>query len=464
MEEGIALIIKGMGPLAGTWATMQEAANEMAGRVDDNVADELKGVTEIIGNLNATIAHIGQGLQKLAHERRLNIMAALSSLETAKARLVQGEKDISADESDQLFGEKFAESLAANNKEIASFKKALVNKGKKDGNSSGLYKKRTGTSHLTQRHFPYKKQPYKKPFQQRSNANYSSGGGAYYKGGASFNSKGKLPFFSPLKHRESVEDSEKNFSRGNHSQGAFSRGKIKSTFEKLGSADPGSANPKHSKGIHYPFLRPTSGSIKRTTRVRFFRSGVLGDTNRNRRNVDFKSHFIGRSFATTIRKLNLCETQKRGKKGKTHPKFENFEQRCLLSKIQDGISYRDKEFSQKRTMVCEDRSKIGLPSHSDYGISEETAAFQMERKIISNGSASFRLGFRSSDFHKTDESSNRPLKEIGDSSGNLFGRHAFNGRLLRTSRRGQGRYNVPTRNTRSISEPQEKHVRTIKDC
>ena len=57
--------------------------------------------------ISASICLIGQGCNRLAYERRLMILSAITTVEKAKRALSDGESKISDEESTFLFGSKF---------------------------------------------------------------------------------------------------------------------------------------------------------------------------------------------------------------------------------------------------------------------------------------------------------------------------------------------------------------------
>ena len=63
----------------------------------------------MVNCMTSALAHIGQGMHKIAAERRLHILTAFSTTDKAKKTLSKAEKTIAEDESSALFGEKFCE-------------------------------------------------------------------------------------------------------------------------------------------------------------------------------------------------------------------------------------------------------------------------------------------------------------------------------------------------------------------
>ena len=149
---------------------------------------------------------------------------------------------------------------------------------------------------------------------------------------------------------------------------------------------------------------------------------------------------VGKRGTTNIRSNsvnNFCETQEGEKQILTHNKFEGTEPAYAIHRLQDGRHDKCYRPSEYRELHGKDRSKGSVLAYSNPPIFSKVSKIQMENKTVRNLRDSFWGRTRSTDIHKTYESSNDIVEKTDDNGHiSLFGRFADN----RENRRGNRGY------------------------
>ena len=90
---------------------------------------------EVVDLLNKSMVLLGQAINKIAYERRLSVLGALSDIKGAKKELKENSEEINA-EKKLLFGETFQKQLKTTTKAQESAEKLLLKTKRKTGGGS----------------------------------------------------------------------------------------------------------------------------------------------------------------------------------------------------------------------------------------------------------------------------------------------------------------------------------------
>ena len=129
LDEGLQAasehLVSALGPLSQGWSTAQQLNNMLKSATSNE--EVLKHTADIVTCFNAGITLLGQSLQRIGYERRLNVLASVSgSTNEAKQRLRDQEGLLAKRDTDELFGPKFLDIIKEARKDKDAFQKAVI--------------------------------------------------------------------------------------------------------------------------------------------------------------------------------------------------------------------------------------------------------------------------------------------------------------------------------------------------
>ena len=308
------------GPLGKVWSQVQTYLHTE----EENLDPE-----EVLGQLNASIVLLGQAINKVAYERRLSVLAALTDAKTAKKDLKDNLEDINK-ENKLLFGEQFQKQIKTVTKAQESAEKVFSKTKKKTFRPFSSAS--TGYHNGTQRH----------------NSANNNGGGFSSSTWQTSSRKGMFTNRRGKKLSICSEGKLHGSSRGKiytprikklisfypkkHSK---ERREDKVLLSELEGPDKRSHNFEYGHRLEIANKGHTS-TEKGTKRDSYVKNGGTGSRQRNFVNVRERSHKGNSRGTRTIPVQRFCETKEGKGEISTHNKLETSKSTNALHTLQDG--------------------------------------------------------------------------------------------------------------------------------
>ena len=365
LDEGLQAasehLVSALGPLSQGWSTAQQLNNMLKSATSNE--EVLKHTADIVTCFNAGITLLGQSLQRIGYERRLNVLASVSgSTNEAKQRLRDQEGLLAKRDTDELFGPKFLDIIKEARKDKDAFQKAVIPTKTNVARGRGQTRLQRGNG---------------APF--RGGSSNSRGRASYQ--AASSRGSGTIhpPFYknpkSPFERLHSGGFSGKPFGSSMY------RGKAQTFSTPMGVHYEGPVYPSNPGGLQNPPCESPVPS-KGTSPNSIFGGGKTENRKGNERNARRASHSPSPRNPQSIGVESFRSTETR--RGSSSPNIKPATSECRgkVPTFQNGIPGINKNCFTTRGLDDQNRSKKCILAPPNLGESQKVSAIQVGGPFI----------------------------------------------------------------------------------
>lgn len=452
-------VVATMGPLSTVWSTLEKFRNE-------EIAVEDIDIDVMADQLQKSVVMLGQTLNTITYQRRLNVLSAVGDPKEARAMLRDEavQKQLAESEEDVLLGKPFEKSAKAET-DAAKGIVEYLNRNQKP--------KAPATS---KKSLPPRKPQTPAPF--RDGPSFPRGGKGHQDGyrtkpaflprrNQGHGSQGTCgPKPTETQHDLDVIESncpekrppfnKRSLPRKGHSIAPSRAGEI--IHRELESFDKRPRNTECSQGMGDPIIpNPTPGKTSRGNKDE--PGGNEGNGRGDREHVGQGGNKGGYSQTGSVSEQRV-RNPKIGRRFPTYHKSKETKPKCSLSPFQNGGTKGSKEPFTKRGLHVqvrhEGRLLLDTPEHKV----SETGPVQMAGETLRISLPLLRSGSSPKDFHETNESPNFHFEKTQREASDLSGRSSHYGSESRGAINGSRHSPIPISATGSDSESEEVGVRS----
>ena len=404
-----------MGPLGRAWTSLEEYRVDTTDSVQVNPE-------EMADQLQKSVILLGQTLNAITYQRRLNVMSSLGDAKEARAML-RDEKVTEAlltSEEKVLFGKPFEKP-----KSEAEASKGLVdylNRHKKKPAASKSIQSATSGSSKTSRKPLFQKKPFQgaPPYHNGGRGFSDSHRGRGKLQGRKTKTQPNLGFRLSIASKKCTSHGKKPFFREGHK--ITPSGESRDVHRELESFNQRPGSPGYCEGVGNTLpSNPIPGKYPRGGDDELTREG--GNGQGSGEYVGKRGHKGGYTKGGPVFEQRVCDPKSRGRFS-TYNKSKKVESKHPIQPLQDGGVEGSKKPSSKRGLF----SKVGpegrlFRSSSQHQVSKDGPVHVAE-KAIRISLPLLRVRTSTKGVHKIDESAPDTVKKTQHESGDLFRRFA----------------------------------------